>query len=111
MITSSDYTTGCVTSVCFLLIRQTVIRAHRQQLDEMACLCFKEECLINQMSAMVSVSNYSFWCPLNLYKLILEIINLNWYVMFLVSSTPFPSLSVLGKDSHFQCFLCLPSPQ
>ncbi|NWX29526.1 KIF24 protein, partial [Notiomystis cincta] len=32
--------------------QQTVIRAHRQQLDEMACLCFKEECLINQMSAM-----------------------------------------------------------
>uniref|UniRef100_A0A8C0ERQ4 Kinesin family member 24 n=1 Tax=Bubo bubo TaxID=30461 RepID=A0A8C0ERQ4_BUBBB len=27
-----------------------VIRAHRQQLDEMASLCFKEECLINQMS-------------------------------------------------------------
>ncbi|NXS03112.1 KIF24 protein, partial [Oxylabes madagascariensis] len=32
--------------------QQTVIRAHRQQLDEMACLCFKEECLINQISAM-----------------------------------------------------------
>ncbi|NWS32846.1 KIF24 protein, partial [Polioptila caerulea] len=32
--------------------QRTVIRAHRQQLDEMACLCFKEECLINQMSAM-----------------------------------------------------------
>ncbi|NXE95383.1 KIF24 protein, partial [Menura novaehollandiae] len=32
--------------------QQAVIRAHRQQLDEMACLCFKEECLINQMSAM-----------------------------------------------------------
>ncbi|NXO29477.1 KIF24 protein, partial [Cisticola juncidis] len=32
--------------------QQTVIRAHRQQLNEMACLCFKEECLINQMSAM-----------------------------------------------------------
>ncbi|NWH87895.1 KIF24 protein, partial [Aegithalos caudatus] len=32
--------------------QQTVIRVHRQQLDEMACLCFKEECLINQMSAM-----------------------------------------------------------
>ncbi|NXU42245.1 KIF24 protein, partial [Drymodes brunneopygia] len=32
--------------------QQTVIRIHRQQLDEMACLCFKEECLINQMSAM-----------------------------------------------------------
>ncbi|NXP58774.1 KIF24 protein, partial [Chloropsis cyanopogon] len=32
--------------------QQTVIRAHRQQLDEMAQLCFKEECLINQMSAM-----------------------------------------------------------
>ncbi|NXW78500.1 KIF24 protein, partial [Hirundo rustica] len=32
--------------------QQTVIRAHRQQLDEMACLCFKEECLMNQMSAM-----------------------------------------------------------
>uniref|UniRef100_A0A8D0FPV7 Kinesin family member 24 n=1 Tax=Strix occidentalis caurina TaxID=311401 RepID=A0A8D0FPV7_STROC len=29
---------------------QAVIRAHRQQLDEMASLCFKEECLINQMS-------------------------------------------------------------
>ncbi|NXY35990.1 KIF24 protein, partial [Pomatorhinus ruficollis] len=32
--------------------QQTLIRVHRQQLDEMACLCFKEECLINQMSAM-----------------------------------------------------------
>ncbi|NWV77909.1 KIF24 protein, partial [Dasyornis broadbenti] len=32
--------------------QQAVIRAHRQQLDEMACLCFKEECLINQMSVM-----------------------------------------------------------
>ncbi|NXQ19041.1 KIF24 protein, partial [Peucedramus taeniatus] len=32
--------------------QKTVIRAHRQQLDEMAHLCFKEECLINQMSAM-----------------------------------------------------------
>ncbi|KAM4752799.1 kinesin-like protein KIF24 isoform 2-T2 [Cyanocitta cristata] len=32
--------------------QQAVIRAHRQQLNEMACLCFKEECLINQMSAM-----------------------------------------------------------
>ncbi|XP_005060463.1 PREDICTED: kinesin-like protein KIF24 isoform X1 [Ficedula albicollis] len=32
--------------------QQIVIRAHQQQLDEMACLCFKEECLINQMSAM-----------------------------------------------------------
>ncbi|XP_032942299.1 kinesin-like protein KIF24 [Catharus ustulatus] len=32
--------------------QQIVIRAHRQQLDEMACLCFKEECLINQISAM-----------------------------------------------------------
>ncbi|NXC05862.1 KIF24 protein, partial [Orthonyx spaldingii] len=32
--------------------QQAVVRAHRQQLDEMACLCFKEECLINQMSAM-----------------------------------------------------------
>ncbi|XP_074022787.1 kinesin-like protein KIF24 [Numenius arquata] len=32
--------------------QQTVIRAHQQQLDEMASLCFKEECLINQMSAM-----------------------------------------------------------
>ncbi|KFM00785.1 Kinesin-like KIF24 [Aptenodytes forsteri] len=31
--------------------QQAVIRAHRQQLDEMASLCFKEECLINQMSA------------------------------------------------------------
>ncbi|KFZ53823.1 Kinesin-like KIF24 [Podiceps cristatus] len=31
--------------------RQAVIWAHRQQLDEMASLCFKEECLINQMSA------------------------------------------------------------
>ncbi|XP_009696503.1 PREDICTED: kinesin-like protein KIF24, partial [Cariama cristata] len=31
--------------------QQAVIRAHRQQLDEMATLCFKEECLINQMSA------------------------------------------------------------
>ncbi|NXG57650.1 KIF24 protein, partial [Hemiprocne comata] len=32
--------------------QQAVIRAHRQQLDEMASLCFKEKCLINQMSAM-----------------------------------------------------------
>ncbi|KFP49991.1 Kinesin-like KIF24, partial [Cathartes aura] len=32
--------------------QQAVIRAHRQQLDEMASLCFKEECLINQISAM-----------------------------------------------------------
>ncbi|NXR28617.1 KIF24 protein, partial [Cinclus mexicanus] len=32
--------------------QQAVIRAHQQQLNEMACLCFKEECLINQMSAM-----------------------------------------------------------
>uniref|UniRef100_A0A8C3XBC4 Kinesin-like protein KIF24 n=1 Tax=Cyanoderma ruficeps TaxID=181631 RepID=A0A8C3XBC4_9PASS len=32
--------------------QQALIRAHQQQLDEMACLCFKEECLINQMSAM-----------------------------------------------------------
>ncbi|NWT09488.1 KIF24 protein, partial [Vireo altiloquus] len=32
--------------------QQAVIRAHRQQLNEMACLCFKEECLINQISAM-----------------------------------------------------------
>ncbi|NWV08190.1 KIF24 protein, partial [Ptilonorhynchus violaceus] len=32
--------------------QQAVIRAHRQQLDEMACLCFKEECLINQIAAM-----------------------------------------------------------
>ncbi|XP_061874295.1 kinesin-like protein KIF24 [Colius striatus] len=31
--------------------QQAVIRAHRQQLDEMASLCFKEECLVNQMSA------------------------------------------------------------
>ncbi|NXP75367.1 KIF24 protein, partial [Ramphastos sulfuratus] len=31
--------------------QQAVIRAHRQQLDEMASLCFQEECLINQMSA------------------------------------------------------------
>lgn len=60
MITSSDYTTGCVTSVCFLLNRRTLIRAHQQQLDELAHLCFKEECLINQMSAMVSVSNDGF---------------------------------------------------
>ncbi|NXL93874.1 KIF24 protein, partial [Alectura lathami] len=29
--------------------QQAMIRAHRQQLDEMASLCFKEECLINQM--------------------------------------------------------------
>uniref|UniRef100_A0A8B9FVA0 Kinesin-like protein KIF24 n=1 Tax=Amazona collaria TaxID=241587 RepID=A0A8B9FVA0_9PSIT len=36
--------------VYFMLIRQAVLRAHRQQLDEMASLCFKEECLINQMS-------------------------------------------------------------
>ncbi|NXM29131.1 KIF24 protein, partial [Oxyruncus cristatus] len=32
--------------------QQAVIHAHQEQLDEMACLCFKEECLINQMSAM-----------------------------------------------------------
>ncbi|NXI46521.1 KIF24 protein, partial [Galbula dea] len=32
--------------------QQAVIRAHQQQLDEMASLCFKEECLINQISAM-----------------------------------------------------------
>ncbi|XP_005507850.2 kinesin-like protein KIF24 isoform X1 [Columba livia] len=32
--------------------QQAVIWAHQQQLDEMASLCFKEECLINQMSAM-----------------------------------------------------------
>ncbi|XP_027745190.1 kinesin-like protein KIF24 [Empidonax traillii] len=32
--------------------QQAVIRAHEEQLDEMACLCFKEQCLINQMSAM-----------------------------------------------------------
>ncbi|XP_068033249.1 kinesin-like protein KIF24 [Anomalospiza imberbis] len=32
--------------------QKTVIRAYRQQLDEMAHLCFKAECLINQMSAM-----------------------------------------------------------
>ncbi|NXD84104.1 KIF24 protein, partial [Halcyon senegalensis] len=31
--------------------QQAVMSAHRQQLDEMASLCFKEECLINQMSA------------------------------------------------------------
>ncbi|NXY45817.1 KIF24 protein, partial [Ceuthmochares aereus] len=31
--------------------QQAVICAHRQQLEEMASLCFKEECLINQMSA------------------------------------------------------------
>ncbi|NWI98876.1 KIF24 protein, partial [Crypturellus undulatus] len=31
--------------------QQAVIRAHRQQLDEMAALCLKEECLINQVSA------------------------------------------------------------
>ncbi|KFQ77004.1 Kinesin-like KIF24, partial [Phaethon lepturus] len=31
--------------------QQAVVRAHQQQLDEMASLCFKEECLINQMSA------------------------------------------------------------
>ncbi|NXQ98603.1 KIF24 protein, partial [Sagittarius serpentarius] len=31
--------------------QQAVIRAHRQQLDEMASLCFKEECLINQIAA------------------------------------------------------------
>ncbi|NXC45417.1 KIF24 protein, partial [Penelope pileata] len=30
--------------------QQAMIRAHQQQLDEMASLCFKEECLINQMS-------------------------------------------------------------
>ncbi|NXS09728.1 KIF24 protein, partial [Neodrepanis coruscans] len=32
--------------------QQAIIRAHQQQLHEMACLCFKEKCLINQMSAM-----------------------------------------------------------
>ncbi|NXK39367.1 KIF24 protein, partial [Piprites chloris] len=32
--------------------QQAVIRAHEEQLDEMACLCLKEQCLINQMSAM-----------------------------------------------------------
>uniref|UniRef100_A0A663FGK3 Kinesin-like protein KIF24 n=1 Tax=Aquila chrysaetos chrysaetos TaxID=223781 RepID=A0A663FGK3_AQUCH len=32
--------------------QQDVIRAHQQQLDEMASLCFKEECLINQIAAM-----------------------------------------------------------
>ncbi|NWT04310.1 KIF24 protein, partial [Mionectes macconnelli] len=32
--------------------QQAVIRAHEEQLDEMACLCFKEQCLINEMSAM-----------------------------------------------------------
>ncbi|NWU93872.1 KIF24 protein, partial [Upupa epops] len=32
--------------------QQTVIKAHQQQLDEMASLFFKEECLINQMAAM-----------------------------------------------------------
>ncbi|XP_006123046.2 kinesin-like protein KIF24 isoform X2 [Pelodiscus sinensis] len=31
--------------------QQVVIQAHREQLDEMASLCFKEETLINQMSA------------------------------------------------------------
>ncbi|NXP51091.1 KIF24 protein, partial [Heliornis fulica] len=31
--------------------QQAVIRAHQQQLDEMASLCFKEECLISRMSA------------------------------------------------------------
>ncbi|XP_054254073.1 kinesin-like protein KIF24 [Indicator indicator] len=37
--------------------QQAVIRAHRQQLDEMASLCFKEECLINQMSATSDFQN------------------------------------------------------
>ncbi|NXO04370.1 KIF24 protein, partial [Rhinopomastus cyanomelas] len=32
--------------------QQALIQAHRQQLDEMASLCFKEECLVNQMAAM-----------------------------------------------------------
>ncbi|OXB55525.1 hypothetical protein ASZ78_003801 [Callipepla squamata] len=32
--------------------QQAMIRAHRQQLDEMESLCFKEEHLINQMSGM-----------------------------------------------------------
>ncbi|XP_005491802.2 kinesin-like protein KIF24 [Zonotrichia albicollis] len=32
--------------------QKALIRAHQQQLDELAHLCFKEECLINQMSAM-----------------------------------------------------------
>ncbi|XP_009951451.1 PREDICTED: kinesin-like protein KIF24, partial [Leptosomus discolor] len=31
--------------------QQAVIQAHRQQLDEMASLCLKEECLISQISA------------------------------------------------------------
>ncbi|XP_074850526.1 kinesin-like protein KIF24 [Carettochelys insculpta] len=31
--------------------QEVVIQAHREQLDEMASLCFKEETLINQMSA------------------------------------------------------------
>uniref|UniRef100_A0A8C5TKB4 Kinesin-like protein KIF24 n=1 Tax=Malurus cyaneus samueli TaxID=2593467 RepID=A0A8C5TKB4_9PASS len=37
--------------------QQAVFRAHQQQLDEMACLCFKEECLINQMSDFKSFMN------------------------------------------------------
>ncbi|NXG18939.1 KIF24 protein, partial [Grallaria varia] len=32
--------------------QQAVIHAHQKQLNEMACLCIKEECLINQMSTM-----------------------------------------------------------
>ncbi|NXP20851.1 KIF24 protein, partial [Scytalopus superciliaris] len=32
--------------------QQAVIHARQEQLDEMACLCSKEECLINQMSTM-----------------------------------------------------------
>jgi len=43
-----------------LLIRQAMIRAHQQQLDEMASLCFKEEHLINQMSGMVSALDEDF---------------------------------------------------
>lgn len=37
-----------------------MIRAHQQQLDEMASLCFKEEHLINQMSGMVSALDEDF---------------------------------------------------
>uniref|UniRef100_A0A803XKG5 Kinesin family member 24 n=1 Tax=Meleagris gallopavo TaxID=9103 RepID=A0A803XKG5_MELGA len=40
--------------------QQAMIQAHRQQLDEMASLCFKEEHLINQMSGMVSVLDEDF---------------------------------------------------
>uniref|UniRef100_A0A8B9CF38 Kinesin family member 24 n=1 Tax=Anser brachyrhynchus TaxID=132585 RepID=A0A8B9CF38_9AVES len=47
---SSSCSSEFTPEIYFILTRQAMIRAHRQQLDEMASLCFKEECLINQMS-------------------------------------------------------------